>query len=105
MSESNGHDKEFRARSVSIFKKGKVDNDALQSILESMKNVQIETNNNVKKIMADQEAMKAEIKPVINFHRNIRVCAAILTIPVWIMTFGKLGQKFITETLFSNPWT
>jgi len=93
--EGNGHTHNL-PRSVNIQKKGKLDTDTLQDVLEAMKNAMVEVSSDVKEMKEKQLQMEKQIQPVISFHKKVLVIASVLAVP-FTMLMGWLGAYIKTK--------
>lgn len=85
----NGHTHNL-PRSVNIHKKGKLDTDTLQVILEDFKNAMVETSADVKLMKEKQIEIERKLHPVVNFYKKVLTIAAFFAIP-FTMLMGWIG--------------
>jgi hypothetical protein len=85
----NGHTHNL-PRSVNVQKKGKLDTDTLQDVLEAMKNAMVEVSSDVKELKQKQELFEKRLNPVVYFHKKVLTIASILAVP-FTMLMGWIG--------------
>lgn len=101
MESKNGYSDSFRARSVSIHKKGELDVLELELLLENLVKAVIKNTEASDKIQKSVDEINNKLAPVVSFHNNMRTAMAVAVLPFYFF-IGSDGKGWVKDVLFNK---